>query len=46
MAVDTEKERPNFVWLMAEDVAPQFVGLYNQGKGAQTPNLEQMAREG
>ena len=31
---------------MAEDVAPQFVGLYNQGKGAQTPNLEQMAREG
>lgn len=46
MAVDTEKERPNFVWLMAEDVAPQFVGLYNQGEGAQTPNLEQMAREG
>lgn len=44
--VDTGKERPNFVWLMAEDVAPQFMGLYNDGKGAQTPNLERMAREG
>ena len=42
----SEKERPNFVWLMAEDVAPHFVGLYNEGKGAQTPNLERMAREG
>lgn len=40
------EERPNFVWLMAEDVAPQFVGLYNGGRGAQTPNLERMAREG
>lgn len=41
-----ENTQPNFVWLMAEDVAPQFMGLYNNGKGAQTPNLEQMAREG
>lgn len=46
MAEGAGKERPNFVWLMAEDVAPQFVGLYNQGKGAQTPHLERMAREG
>lgn len=40
------EERPNFVWFMAEDVAPQFIALYNDGKGAQTPNLERMAREG
>ena len=46
-AADTAgKERPNFVWLMAEDVASHFVGLYNEGKGAQTPNLGRMAREG
>lgn len=44
--VKAEHDRPNFVWLMAEDVAPQFMGLYNNGKGAQTPNLERMAREG
>lgn len=43
---EAEKDRPNFVWLMAEDVAPQFMGLYNDGKGAQTPNLEHMASEG
>lgn len=40
------EERPNFVWFMTEDVAPQFVGLYNEGKGAQAPNLERLAREG
>lgn len=39
-------ERPNFVWLMAEDVAPHFMGLYNEGRGAQTPNLDRMAQEG
>lgn len=39
-------ERPNFVWLMAEDVAPHFLGLYNEGKGASTPNLKRMASEG
>lgn len=41
-----ENERPNFVWFMAEDVAPQFMGLYNDGEGAHTPYLERMAREG
>lgn len=41
-----QTERPNFVWLMAEDVAPQFVGLYNDGRGAQLPNVERLAREG
>ena len=40
------EERPNFVWFMAEDIAPQFMGLYNDGKGAQTPNLERLARDG
>ena len=41
-----EEERPNFVWFMTEDVAPQFMGLYNHGKGAQTPNVEALAQEG
>lgn len=40
------KQYPNFVWIMAEDVAPHFMGLYNGGKGAQTPNLEKLAQEG
>lgn len=38
--------RPNFVFMMAEDVAPHFIGLYNEGWGAQLPNLESLASEG
>ena len=38
--------RPNFVWLMGEDIAPQFMALYNDGEGAKTPCLDEMAREG
>ena len=41
-----QSELPNFVFMMAEDVAPHFVGLYNEGRGAQLPNLESMASEG
>lgn len=41
----TQSSRPNFVWLMAEDVAPHFIGLFNDGKGAQLPHLELLARE-
>ena len=41
-----QNTRPNFVFMMTEDVAPQFVGLYNEGKGAQLPNVESLASEG
>lgn len=41
-----QETRPNFVFMMTEDVAPHFVGLYNEGKGAQLPNVESLAREG
>ena len=37
---------PNFVFMMSEDVAPHFVGLYNEGRGAQTPNVDFLASEG
>ena len=38
--------RPNFVWLMGEDTAPQFMGMYNDSKGAKTPNMEYLAQNG
>lgn len=40
------QDKPNFVWLMGEDTAPQFMGIYNDGKGAQTPNMEKLAEQG
>lgn len=39
-------ELPNFVWMMSEDVSPQFLGLYNNGDGAKTPNIDYLARNG
>ena len=41
-----QEVRPNFVFMMTEDVSPHFVGLYNDGKGAQLPNVESLASEG
>ncbi len=41
-----QEARPNFVFMMTEDVAPHFVGLYNEGRGAQLPNVESLASEG
>ena len=38
--------RPNFVWMMGEDTAPHFMGLYNDGLGAKTPNIDYMAENG
>lgn len=38
--------RPNFVWLMGEDTSPHFMGLYNDGMGAKTPNIDFMAENG
>lgn len=38
--------RPNFVWLMGEDTSPHFMGLYNDGMGAKTPNIDYIAENG
>lgn len=41
------KERPNFVWFMAEDVSAHYLRLYNdQKKGVATPHVEKLAEEG
>ena len=40
-------KRPNFVWFMAEDIAKHYLALYNaDGTGANTPNVDKLAREG
>ncbi len=40
-----ELKRPNVVWYMTEDTSPQFMGLYNEGRGASSPRLEALAKE-
>lgn len=39
-------KRPNIVWFLAEDLSPHYLALFNDGKGARTPNLERLAQEG
>lgn len=39
-------ERPNIVWFLAEDLSSQYLALFNDGKGAVTPNLERLSRGG
>ena len=41
---EKEQSQPNIVWLIAEDLSPDF-SFYGV-KGAQTPTLERMAKEG
>src|SRR5262249_46216369 len=38
-------ERPNLIWIMADDLGYGDLGCYNQ-KVIMTPNLDRMAREG
>lgn len=45
MATAKELKRPNVVWYMTEDTSPQFMGLYNEGRGASSPRLEALAKE-
>lgn len=40
-----ELGKPNVVWYMTEDTSPQYYGLYNEGRGASSPNLEALAKE-
>ena len=47
VAADAPKgERPNIVWFLAEDLSPHYLALFNEGRGAVTPNLERLAEEG
>ncbi len=39
-------EKPNIVWYMTEDLSPQFLALFNEGKGCTLPNVEKLAQEG
>ena len=42
-----EIKKPNFVFFMADDLSYSTLQLYNEtGKGARTPFLEEMAKEG
>ncbi len=40
-----ELKKPNVVWYMTEDTSPQYMGLYNDGRGGKSPRLEALAEE-
>ncbi len=44
-ATNTE-EKPNIIWFLTEDLSPQFLALFNDGKGCETPNLAELAKDG
>ena len=39
-------ECPNIVWFLTEDVSTHYLGMFNDGRGAATPNVERLARHG
>ena len=41
----TEDDRPNIVWIIAEDTSPFLIGAYG-GPPARTPNIDQLAENG
>ncbi len=42
----TERESPNIVWFLTEDLSPHFLALFNEGKGCETPYLASLAKKG
>ncbi|MFI3286033.1 MAG: sulfatase [Rikenellaceae bacterium] len=44
LAAAERSDRPNIIWFLTEDLSPQYLALYNEGKGAATPNVEAMAQ--
>jgi N-sulfoglucosamine sulfohydrolase len=44
-ATITYPERPNIVWIVAEDLSPQHLGIYG-GTGGKTPFLDSLAADG
>ena len=45
MAQNTSADKPNILWLVAEDMGPTALGCYGQ-EAVSTPNLDQLARDG
>lgn len=41
----TTLERPNIIWIVAEDLSPQHLGVYG-GTGGSTPFLDALAKDG
>lgn len=37
--------KPNVIFFLIEDTSPQFMGLYNDGKGGKMPNLEAFSKD-
>lgn len=46
MADVLTNDRPNIVWFLTEDLSTHYLALYNEGKGAETPNVAWMAQNG
>ncbi len=44
-ATTGELKKPNVIFYMIEDTSPQYMAIYNDGKGAKTPNLEKLSKE-
>src|SRR4029077_8083189 len=42
----TPVDRPNIIWIMADDLGYGDLSCLNEGSKIQTPNLDRMAREG
>lgn len=45
-AVPEQRKKPNIVWFLTEDLSPQYLALFNNGKGCSMPNVERLAKEG
>ncbi len=45
-AACAQEQRPNIVWFLTEDLSPHYMAIYNDGVGAQTPNVERLAAHG
>lgn len=43
---EEQRELPNIIFFMTEDLSPHFLALFNDGKGCLTPNVERLAKEG
>lgn len=46
MADTNHNEKPNIVWFLTEDLSTHYLALYNNGNGAETPNVLWMAQNG
>ncbi len=45
-AATAQELKPNIVWVMMEDVAADYLSIYNKKGGAHTPNAEMLIKDG